>query len=235
MVTVMGRKGRGVHWKAVLATLVDSIRHNPTDIVASFGLQPFMNRILLTLASLSLILLAAALVVGLSIGDLYHDPTVVTLHSATVHRLTGTAAALGVVFVESVIATYFIGTGRWCKEVAETYGLDLAPVRTSNRLKRRAFAWSLLGMLTIVGVISLGAAADPATGRPNTQFWTNYHFAGAFGGLLLVAWTYVAAWNLICANQRVIEEIAAKVAGIRRDRGLDDEPKSIEEHAKAAL
>jgi hypothetical protein len=181
-----------------------------------------MNRILLTLASLSVLLLAAALVVGLSIGDLYHDPTQATLHSATVHRLTGMAAALGVVFVESVIATYFIGTSRWCKEVSDTYGLDRAPVRTSNRLKRRAFAWSLLGMLVIVGVISLGAAADPATGRPNTQFWTDYHLAGAIGGLAFVAWTYFAAWNLICANQQVIAVIASEVARIRRDRGLDD-------------
>ena len=192
-----------------------------------------MNRILLTLASLSLLLVGAALVVGLSIGDLYHDPTQATLHMATVHRLTGTAAALGVVFVESVIATYFIGTSRWCKEVTETYGLDLAQVRTSNRLKRRAFAWSLLGMLTIVGVISLGAASDPATGQPNTRFWTNYHFAGAIGGLVFVAWTYITAWNLICSNQRVIEGIAAEVARIRRERGLDDDASSAANHVKA--
>ena len=189
-----------------------------------------MNRILLTLASLSLLLVGAALVIGLLIGDLYHDPTEATLRQATVHRLTGTAAALGVVFVESVIATYFIGTGRWCKEVVETYKLDLAPVRASSRLKRRAFAWSLLGMLAIIGVASLGAAADPATGRVDratgqlvTQAWREYHLVGAFCGLAFVAWTYVAAWNLVCANQRIIDGIAAQVAHIRRERGLDEE------------
>ena len=85
-----------------------------------------MTRILFTLAALSLILLAAALLVGLSIGDLYHDPSADTLHWATVHRLTGIAAALAVVLVESVIVTYFIGTSRWCKEVIETYSLDPA-------------------------------------------------------------------------------------------------------------
>jgi hypothetical protein len=188
---------------------------------------------LLTLASLSILLVVAALVIGLSMGDLYHDPQAATLHWATVHRLTGTAAALGVVFVESIIATYFIGTGRWCKEVTETYGLDPASVRTSTRLKRRAFAWSLLGMLTIVGVISLGAASDPATGRPNTQSWQNYHLLGAFAGLAFVAWTYFAAWNLICSNQRVIEDIASQVARIRHDRGLDDESSAAEELANS--
>ena len=137
-----------------------------------------MTRILLTLAILSLVLLVAALTMGLSVGDLYHAPGADTLRMATVHRLTGIAAALGVVFVESVVVTYFIGTSRWCKEVTETYHLDPNRVRQSNRLKRRAFAVALVGMLTVVGVIALGAAADPATGRPNTQAWTNYHLAG---------------------------------------------------------
>ena len=179
-----------------------------------------MTRILLTLASLSLILMAAALAVGLTIGDLYHDPSFQTLHWATVHRLTGIAAALMVVLVESVVVTYFVGTSRWCKEVTETYRLDPEPARESNRLKRRAFAWSTVGMLTIVGVIALGAASDPATGRQDTQSWANYHLAGALGGLLFVAWTYVTAWNLTSANQTLIERIVAEVDRIRRDRGL---------------
>jgi hypothetical protein len=77
-----------------------------------------MNRILFTLASISIVLLLAAQALGLSVGDLYTrpQPDEDTLHWATVHRLTGVAAALAVVFVESVVITYFIGTSRWCKE-----------------------------------------------------------------------------------------------------------------------
>ena len=61
------------------------------------SIVPRMTRIFLTLASLSLILLVAALVIGLSMGDLYAqpNPTHETLHWATLHRLTGVAAALG--------------------------------------------------------------------------------------------------------------------------------------------
>jgi hypothetical protein len=180
-----------------------------------------MTRILFTLASLSLVLLIAALVLGLSIGDLYAEPDANTLHRATMHRLVGIAAALGVVFVQSVIATYFIGTSRWCKEVAETYRLDPGPVRESHRLKRRAFAICLIGMLTVVGVISLGAAADPATGRPNTQLWTNYHLAGAVFGSLLVAWTYFASWRYIGRHHAIIEQMVADVTRIRQARGLE--------------
>ena len=106
-----------------------------------------MTRIFLTLASLSLILLVVAMVMGLTMGDLYAqpEPSQDTLRWATVHRLTGVAAALAVVFVESVVVTYFIGTSRWCKEVVETYRLDASVIVASNRLKRRTFPWASSG------------------------------------------------------------------------------------------
>ena len=55
-----------------------------------------MTRILFTLASFSIILLVAALILGLSMDDLYAQPhpDQNTLHWATIHRLTGLAAAL---------------------------------------------------------------------------------------------------------------------------------------------
>ncbi len=139
-----------------------------------------MTRILITLASFSLILLIAAMVLGLTMGDLYTlpHPDSDIMRWATVHRLTGVAAALVVVFVESVVVTYFIGTSRWCREVVEVYKLNPTAVQTSYRLKRKTFPWAFLGMLTVVGVAALGAAADPATGRPNTLAWAEWHFLG---------------------------------------------------------
>lgn len=188
-----------------------------------------MSRILTTLASFSVVLMAAAFMIGLSIGDLYHQPTLETRHWATVHRLTGLAAALVVVLVESIIVTYFIGTSRWCKEVAETYGLDVASVRASNRLKRRAFAVSLFGMMIVLGIIVLGAAADPATGRPNTAAWTIYHLVGSVVGITLIVGTYFFAWQYIVEHHAIIRQMVDAVAQIRRERGLDvavDEPPS---------
>jgi amino acid transporter len=182
-----------------------------------------MTRILFSLASLSLILLVTALILGLSMGDLYAPrPTEETLAWATTHRLTGVAAALAVVFVESVVITYFIGTSRWCREVVETYRLDPSAVQASNRLKRRTFPWALLGMLAVVGIIALGGAADPATGRPNTQAWANWHLVGAIVGISLVAWTYVVAWNHIVANQEIIQRLVSEVQRIRSERGLQN-------------
>jgi hypothetical protein len=183
-----------------------------------------MTRIFPTLAALSIGLFLASLILGLSIGNLYDNPTDATLRTRGIHMLTGTAAALAVVFVHSIVVTYFIGTSRWCKEVTETYRLDPAPLQRSTQLKRRTFPWCVLGMLTVVAVGALGAAADPGTGRPGTADMANWHLVAAFAGLAFIAWTYFQAWQNIAENQLVIQDIVAKVASIRRERGLDVEP-----------
>jgi hypothetical protein len=185
-----------------------------------------MNRILVTLATFSIVVLLAAQILGLVMGDLHARPQPAkdTLYWATVHRLTGFAAALGVVFVESVVVTYFIGTSRWCKEVVETYRLNFADVRASNRLKRRTFPWALAGMLAVIAVAALGAAADPGRTNPlNARAWADWHLVGSFVGIAIIAWTYVVAWNNVSANHAIIERLLGEVARIRRERGLDAE------------
>ena len=193
-----------------------------------------MTRIFTTLALLSLGLFLAAVVLGLSIGDLYDNPDADVLRIRGVHMLTGLAAALAVVFVHSIVITYFVGTSRWCKEVTETYRLDPAALVRSNQLKRRTFPWSVLGMLTVVVVGALGAASDPGTGRPDTASMANVHLAAAFAGLALVGWTYLRAWSNILDNQAVIQKILDDVQQIRRERGLDTDPLADESHLAAA-
>ena len=195
-----------------------------------------MTRIFPTLASLSIGLFVASVVIGLMIGDLYDNPSEATLRWRGVHMLTGTAAALAVVFVHSIVVTYFIGTSRWCKEVTETYRLDPGPLRRSTQLKRRTFPWCVMGMLTVVAVGALGAASDPGTGRPNTADMASVHLMAALGGLAFIGWTYFQAWQNIADNQTVIQDIVAMVARIRRERGLDIDPSATEfvSHESAA-
>lgn len=181
-----------------------------------------MTRIFPTLASLSLMLFAVAATLGLTIGDLYAAPvSEATLQWRGRHMLTGVAAALAVVLVESIAVTYFIGTSRWCKEVTETYQLPRADLQASTQLKRRTFPWCVFGMLTVVGVSALGAAADPGTGRAGTASMADVHLMAAWVGLFIVAWTYYRAWMNIAANQAVIQSIVAQVGRIRAERGLD--------------
>ncbi len=180
-----------------------------------------MTRIFTTLAWFALVLTAATLVLGLSIEDLHTDQSPEMLRWATVHRLAGIASALAVVLVNSIVVTYFIGTSRWCKEVCEAYSLDNGLIRRSTSLKRRTFPWAVLGMLTVVGVIALGAAADPATGLPHTRDWVTPHLLGALAGVTFIAWVFFVEWKNIDANHALIADVLEHVRRIRVERGLE--------------
>ena len=182
-----------------------------------------MTRIFPSLAAISIGLFLASIVLGLSIGDLYAQPDEGVLRTRGFHMLTGTSAAIAVVFVLSIAITYFVGTSRWCKEVTETYLLDSAPLVRSTKLKRKTFPWCVMGMLAVVVVGALGAASDPGTGRENTADMANVHFIGAFLGLAFVCFVYVRVWLNIAENQLAIQEIVAAVRAIRLEKGLEVE------------
>ncbi len=183
-----------------------------------------MIRIFSTLALFAVLCVAAAMFLGLGIGDLY-QPADTTFHEtlrwATVHRLTGIAAALVVILVNSIVVTYFIGTSRWCREVIETYGLDRELFVQSQTLKRRTFPWAVAGMLAVVGVAALGGAADPGTGMRNTADWVTPHFLAAMSALAFICLAFFVQATNIRAHNVIIHEIADKVRQIRLQRGLE--------------
>ncbi len=180
-----------------------------------------MIRIFTTLAITAVLLMAAALLLGLYVGDIHGTKDADTLRWAMVHRLMGLGAALAVVLVNSIVMTYFIGTSRWCKEVSETYQLDPQFVQRSAALKRSAFPWAFMSMLVVVGVGALGGAADPATLRQGTEYWVTPHLIGAFAGLVFIAFSFFMEAGRIAAHHVVIEDIVAVVRRIRQERGLD--------------
>jgi len=164
--------------------------------------------------------MAATLVLGLLLGDLRQQPAPETMRWATVHRLSGVAAALAVVLVASIVVTYFIGTSRWCREVAEAYALDPALVRRSVIAKRKAFPWAASAMLVSVGIVALGGAADPATLRSGTENWVTPHLLGAFAGMGFILFSFWMLSDYIRQQNAVINETMAEVRRIRVERGL---------------
>jgi hypothetical protein len=46
---------------------------------------------------------------------------------------------------------------------------------------------------------------------------------GSFLGIAAIGWTYVVAWNNVVAQHAIINELIARVADVRRKRGLDAE------------
>lgn len=186
-----------------------------------------MNRIFAPLALFAVVLALATFCLGFSLrlGDV-RDPRDRTAQQwATVHRLSGISAGLVIVLVNSVVVTYFIGTSRWCKEVAETYCLDPEYIRRSNYLKRRTFPVAVAGMLLAVGIVGLGGAADPAASlqlQPLAGLtWRDIHLMFAATAILLIGGAFLIQANNIRANQDIIRRVLEEVKRIRAERGLD--------------
>jgi len=139
----------------------------------------------------------------------------------TLHMLLGSAAAMMTVLVCSISITYFIGTSRWCKEVCETYQIGGGLAERSTRLKRSTFPWSLAGILAIIAVVGLGAAADPSGANWSQAAWFVLpHYVGAMIGLVIVIASFWMQLSRIAENYGVIEEILAEVERIRAAREL---------------
>jgi hypothetical protein len=137
----------------------------------------------------------------------------------TIHMLLGAGGSLVAILVNCITITYFIGTSRWCKEVCETYRLPPQLAQESTLLKRSTFPWAVLGVVSVIAVVALGAAADPsgANFSRSAQFVTP-HYAAAIITILVVAGSFWIQINRIAANYAVIEAILSEV---RRVRGED--------------
>ena len=143
----------------------------------------------------------------------------------TIHMLLGAAATLLAILVNCITITYFIGTSRWCKEVADAYKLDARFVRESTLLKRRTFPLAVMSMLAMVGVAALGGAADPAAAMRLEPIagitWAQIHLFGALAGLAFITWCFYRQWLNLLANQDIINQIQAEVRRIRLEKGLE--------------
>ena len=142
---------------------------------------------------------------------------------ASLHRLLGVGAALMTILVNSITVTYFVGTNRWCREVADSYSLgDTLPDR-STRLKRASFPWSLLGITATLAIAALGAASDPTAILETAPRFVSAHYLAAWIGIAVIAYAFLRQLAAVGANYEVIDEILGEVRRIRREKGLDDD------------
>lgn len=137
----------------------------------------------------------------------------------TIHMLLGSAAALVAVLVSSISVTYFIGTSRWCKEVCETYRLSPDLVARSTRLKRSTFPWALAGILAVIFVVGLGAAADPSgANHRRAPSFVAPHYWMAMAALVIVVQSFLVQISRLSENYRLLEQIVAEVRRIRGEK-----------------
>jgi hypothetical protein len=185
-----------------------------------------MEKMFAWVATFAVALMVATAGLGLWIGDLHGQTDPAILRWGTVHRLSGVLAALVVVLVNSMSVTYFIGTGRWCREVVETYSLPASFIARSKQIKRASFPFALIGMLSVVAIVALGGAADPAAGRPGSADWVTPHLLGGIGLAGLIAVCFQAQRLRIRQQQGLIADLLAAVYEVRRSRGLEVEPQA---------
>lgn len=174
-----------------------------------------MTRTFVSLALLVTLLMSAAIGVGtwsffLKIHDRRDDGLFI------LHFWLGLGTALAVLLVHCIIFTYFLGTGRWVKEVSIAYRLPDDPFYKETRtLKRRAFPAALSAMLIAIATAAAGAGAQ-------LQGWHwSFHAAGATLTLLINLWAFVVEYQTVARNALVMEAVLDEVDRRRLEQGLE--------------
>jgi hypothetical protein len=181
-----------------------------------------MSRILARLAAFNFLVLLLAFAVGwLSRwrGSLLNlnEPTY------PIHFYLGLIGVLVTLGTHCLIFIYFLGTGRWVKEVALAYRLPDAPLpRLTRDLKRRTFPLALAAMLVAIATAAAGAAAQ-------LQKWPwGIHAGLAATALLVNLWAFVIEHRNVSINAGIIDEVMREVDRIRAEHGLPSNAEAIE-------
>jgi hypothetical protein len=131
------------------------------------------------------------------------------------HFLFGLFTGVGTLLTHCLIFTYFLGTGRWVKEVTLAYDLPDAPWHKRTRdLKRATFPPALAAMLVTIATAAAGAGAQ-------LQAWNwSIHFSLACAALIVNFWAFRLEYRNLVANGQTLDEVLREVDRIRAERGL---------------
>ena len=182
-----------------------------------------MTRIFLTLAAADFLSLTLTFALGCwskltdglhaSAGSVY-----------LLHFLFGLFTAVGTLLVHCLIFTYFLGTGRWVKEVTLAYDLPDEPWHKRTReLKRQTFPPALAAMLVTIVTAAAGAGAQ-------LQAWPwTVHFTLGIATLLVNAWAIRLEYRNVRINAATLDEVLAEVDRVRAKRGLPPNAEALAE------
>jgi hypothetical protein len=182
-----------------------------------------VNRIFLTLAIVSNILLAGATYFGLQIED-PKSIQVESIAGVSRHMLTGMGALCFATLIHAIVLTYFMGTGRWMEETITVYQLDKAPLKEGQTLKYKAVIWMVVSISFLLGIGAFGAAADPAS-AVGFKGWfgippATLHFFVVCVALSLNFLVNMWEYQMISRNGTLINQIMEQVRKIRLEKGL---------------
>jgi hypothetical protein len=181
-----------------------------------------MTRIFVTLAVFASSGLAATFVLGTV--SLFLDFSDLKKEIFLIHFTLGLFTAIGLLLVHCLIFTYFLGTGRWVKEVGLAYDLpDHLLPRTTRELKRSTFPPALFAMLIVIATVAAGAGA-------HLEVWPWFiHGTLAVLTLVINAWAFRIEYRNLNHNVRVIEAVMDEVERIRAAFGLSSNLEALQE------
>lgn len=179
-----------------------------------------MTRIFVTMATCNATALLAAFVMGLVF--MWERDSGVKAPAAdqalgwtwfASHMVIGLFASVLTLMVHCLIFTYFLGTGRWVKEVARAYQLPDADMpKLTREFKRKAFPPALFAMLITIATAATGAGAQTTP----ESFWGWSHAVLPLIALAINAWAYVVEYRTVKANSEIMERIMDEVERRRR-------------------
>lgn len=145
-----------------------------------------------------------------------------------IHFVLGLFTAVGTLLVHCLIFTYFLGTGRWVKEVTIAYVLPDEPWHKETReLKRKVFPPALGAML-----ITIAAAAGGAGAQLREWPW-QVHATLATIALLVNLWAFFVEYRIVTANAVVLDGVLKEVDRVRAERGLPSNAEALRQEEEA--
>jgi hypothetical protein len=174
-----------------------------------------MTRIFTTLAAINALALLVTFGFGCASAFVNHDLYLL-------HFNLGLITAIGTLLVHCLIFTYFLGTGRWVKEVALAYAMPDRPwPRLTRELKRQTFPPALFAML-----ITIAAAAAGAGVQVGVWNWL-IHAGLALATLAVNFWAFGVEYRNVGVNAGAIEAVLAEVDRMRAERGLPSNAEAL--------
>jgi ABC-type phosphate transport system permease subunit len=180
-----------------------------------------MNRIFLSLAVVSTLMLMAAMGFGLWI----ENPAELEQQGMVArHQLLSFGGLIVALMVHGLVLTYFMGTGRWIEETSTTYGLGEKWRKENTALKYSTLPLMVGSVFLLITAGAFGAAADPAS-PVGFQGWlglsaATWHFLVAVLALGLHLIATIVEYFALCRNGELIQEVMAEVQRIRAAHGL---------------
>jgi len=137
-----------------------------------------------------------------------------------VHFVLGLTTAIGILLVHCLVFIYFLGTGRWVKEVAIAYRIPDQPwPKLTRELKRQTFPPALFAML-----IGIGAAGEAA----HHELWPwHVHLALGLLTLLVNLWAFRIELRNVTTNVGIIDAVMQEVERLRAASGLSNNAQAL--------